>query len=323
MKEIKELREEKHIMERILEALSNEEKVPEVLDRLRKSEPYERIVEWLGRSPMQDFETVSPRDHHSAFGGSDHEMDGVTSTSFRWTAVTSNHAALNHLLQLYFAWIHPVHTLFSKRHFVHCYQRHMDEYCSSLLVNAICAMACHLHSAAEDDQINFEHLGAEFREAVRADIASEDNKKVTTIQAFAIMFLVDCARSNAPRAAAYLKIATNSLPGIIPLDIGSFNEVLKNTVRGIRSLNVFVPTTASCPQTLMRSVNGHRQHSKSLRRSFLYHSKTIKTTTINLTVNHGTVTDTSRIHLPLGQVLWPQQTEKNPNLSILSTMPAR
>lgn len=247
MKEIKELREEKHVMERIFEALSNDEKIPELLERLRRSEPYESIVEWLGRSPMQDFDTLSPRDHHSTFEGSDHEMDGVSSTSFRWTIVTSNQAVLNHLLQLYFAWVHPVHTLFSEGHFVDNYKRHMDTYCSSVLVNAICAMACHLHSAAEGDETDFERLGAEFSEAVRADIGGADNKKVTTIQAFAIMFLVDCARSNATRAAAYLKIATNSLPSITPLDSEGFNEVLKNTVRGIRYLCVCVFSSTSRP----------------------------------------------------------------------------
>ncbi|KAG0645146.1 Nitrogen assimilation transcription factor nirA [Hyphodiscus hymeniophilus] len=230
-------------------------KSPTSSNGLRKSEPYESIVEWLGRSPIQDIETVPPRDHHSAFEGSDHKMDSVSSRLSRWTTVKSNHATLNHLLRLYFAWIHPVHTLFSESELVDSYHRYTDEDCSSVLVNAICAMACHFHSAADDDEIDFAHLGAEFREVVRADIADEDNKKVTTIQAFAIMFLIHCACSNVPRAVAYLKIATTSLPGITPLDSEGLNEVLKNTVRGIRYLNVewaqatfqVPPTTTSVP----------------------------------------------------------------------------
>jgi hypothetical protein len=322
VKEIKDLREEKHIMERIFEALSNDEKVPEVLERLQKSEPYESIVEWLGRSPLQDFEAFSPRDHNSTFGGSDHNMDGVSSTASRWTNVTSNEAVLSHLLQLYFAWVHPVHTLFSEGHFVDSYQGHMDNYCSSVLVNAICAMACHLHSATEGDEVDFEHLGAVFGEAVRADIADEDNKKVTTIQAFAIMFLVDCARSNAPRAGAYLKIATSSLSSIAPVDSDGFNEVLKNTVRGIRYLNVFVCSPASRLLSLMHSVSGRKQPLRSLQSS-LKTLKITKPTTIDLTENHGTATDTSMIHLLLGQVSWPPQTEKSRNLSTLSMMPLR
>lgn len=239
VKEIKELREEKHNVDRIFEALSNDEKVPEVLERLRKSEPYEEIAEWLGRSP-QEGETFSPRDHHSTFEGSDHDMEGVTSTSFCWTAVTSNTEVLDHLLQLYFAWIHPVHTLFSEGHFTDCYRKHSETYCSSVLVNAICAMACHLHTATEMDEVNYEYLGAEFREAVRAHIASEDTTKVTTIQAFAIMFLVDCAGSSVLRAGTYLKIATKSLPSIQLLPSEGFNEVVKSTFRGIRALNVYV-----------------------------------------------------------------------------------
>jgi hypothetical protein len=275
VKDIRELREEKHFMERIFEALSHDERVPEVLERLKRQEMYESIVDWLGpsplhgiaRSPMQDFETLSPREsHHSTFEGSDHEMEGVHSTSFRWTTVTSNHAVLNHLFQLYFAWVHPVHTLFNEGLFVDCYKRHVDNYCSSVLVNAICAMACHLHSTSEGHEnleIDFKQLGMAFSEAVRADIVGED-KKVTTIQAFAVMFLVDCARSNTPRAAAYLKVATTKLPSIATLDSAGFNEVLKSTVRGIRSLNVFVFSPASCLQALMPSVSGPRQPFKCL-----------------------------------------------------------
>ena len=247
MKDIRELRLGKNVVGRIFEALANDEKVPEVLERLRRRETYESIVEWLGptqgqgikRSP--EVETISPREsHHSAFEASDHEMDGVTPTSSRWTSITSNQSILHHLMQLYFAWVHPVHTLFSEGHFTDNYRRHIDNYCSSVLVNAICAMACHLHSAAERDEIDFEQLGLEFSEAVRADIVSEDQNKITTTQAFTIMFLVDCARSNVPRASAYLKIATDSLPKIAPLGSEGYKEVMKNTVRGIRSLNVFV-----------------------------------------------------------------------------------
>ncbi|KAG0649396.1 Nitrogen assimilation transcription factor nirA [Hyphodiscus hymeniophilus] len=257
VKDIRELRVGKNVMERIFEALSNDEKVPEVLDRLRSRETYESIVKWLGpshahglgRSP--ELETLSPREsHHSAFEGSDHEMEGVSQTPFRWTVVTSNQAIINHLFQLYFAWVHPVHTLFSEGHFTDSFTRHTDTYCASVLVNAICAMACHLHSAAERDEIDFDQLGSEFSEAVRADIVGEDKNKATTIQAFAVMFLVDCARSNVPRAAAYLKLATGRLRSIASQDNEGHNEVLKTTVRGIRSLNVFVLcSVSSSPNT--------------------------------------------------------------------------
>lgn len=263
VKQIKELRAKDSLTEQILQALSTEEKVPEILDRLKRGETYENIVEWLGRSPMEDLETLSPREsQHSTFETSDHEMGDVNATSFRWTTVTSNQAVLHHLFQLYFAWVHPVHTLFSEGHFVDGYNRHVDNYSSPVLVNAICAMACHLHSAAEGEEIDFEQLGEEFSEAVRANIDSKD-KRITTTQAFAVMFLVDCARANVLRAAAYLKVGTNNLLRTARLEIEGFNEVWKDTVCGIRNLNVLV-IPFSAPQTLMSSGSGHRQPFKRL-----------------------------------------------------------
>jgi hypothetical protein len=224
--------------EHILQALSTDEKVPEILDRLKNGETYESIVEWLGRTPVEDFENLSPREsQHSTLEASDHEMGGFNSTTFQWTAVTSDSAILDHLFQLYFAWVHPVHTLFSEGRFTDSYKRQLNHYCSPVLVNALCAMACHLHSSAEADEVDFEQLGREFSDAVRLSIDPEDTS-ITTIQAFAVMFLVDCARGNGLRASSYLKVATYDIPKVVHEDSEGFLDVLKNTIRGIRNLNV-------------------------------------------------------------------------------------
>ena len=138
-------------MEQILYALSTDERVSEILRRLKNGETYDSIVEWLGRASMDDF------DISSTFVASDHEMGGVSS-SFQWTAVTAESAVLDHLFQLYFSWVHPVHTLFSEGHFVDSYKRQSHQYCSSLLVNSLCAMACHLHTSANTDEVDFGQL---------------------------------------------------------------------------------------------------------------------------------------------------------------------
>lgn len=237
VKQIKELRAKDHLTEQILQALSTDEKVPEILDRLKNGEAYENIVEWLGRSTIEDYDTLSPRgSHHSTFETEDHAMGGAPATS-RWTVVMSDNSVLDHLFQLYFAWVHPVHTLFSEGHFVDSYKRQSRTYCSSVLVNAICAMACHLHTTAEGDEVDFDQLAGEFSNAARATINPAD-QSITTTQAFAVLFLVDCARANALRASSYLQIATNSLPDITYQEDDGFTEVLKNTVRGIRNLTI-------------------------------------------------------------------------------------
>jgi hypothetical protein len=258
VKQIRDLKAKGHLTEQILQALCNDDKVPETLDRLRNDETYESIVKWLGRSPVEDFETLSPREsQHSHNEASDHEMGGVSSTSVNWTSVTLDTGVLDHLFQLYFAWVHPVHTLFSEGHFVDSYKRQSEIYCSSILVNTICAMACHLHSKLEADEIDFELLGREFSDAVRASIDAED-KRITTIQAFAVMFLVDCAGGNGLRASSYLEVATNNLSSPAFVESEGFPEVWKNTIRGVRNLNVSVDCHPRHPSPLMNSVNGRR-----------------------------------------------------------------
>jgi hypothetical protein len=246
------------LTEQIFQALSTDEKVPEILDRLRKGEAYGSIVEWLGRSPLEDMETMSPRtSHHSAFDSPDHEMGGL-STSSNWTTVTSDSAVLDHLFQLYFAWVHPVHTLFSEGRFVDSYERQSNNYCSSALVNAICAMACHLHSVADTDEVDFVQLGEDFSDAVRMDIKPEDSS-VTAVQAFAVMFLVDSAHGHGLRASSYLRVATDSLSNVSYRPSDGFAEVWKNTIRGVQNLNVLVSSHPILDLSiLIDSASGHR-----------------------------------------------------------------
>jgi hypothetical protein len=245
VKQIKELKAKDHLTERILNALIEEsEKVLEIVERLQNRERYESIVEWLGHSTIEDLDSTSPRtSHHSTtFEASDHEMGGMT-LSTKWTSVKCDDAVFNHLFSLYFAWVHPVHTLFDEGYFSDNYKRHLSDYCSDSLVNAICAMACHLcnvDSAPGAEEQDFEQLGEFFSDAAIANLDPKEHS-ITNAQTFAVMFLVDCARSKGLRAASYLREATSALP---TLDfaryrrVEGFEQVWKHTVRGIRNLNV-------------------------------------------------------------------------------------
>lgn len=238
MKQIRDLRTKDQLMEQILTALSSNEQVPEILERLRSGATYSSIVEWLRGAPIEEYDTLSPREsHQSAFAASDQEMGGVAGSYFRWSYVTTNSDVCDHLFQLYFAWVHPVHTLFSEGHFVESYKRPSSQFCSSTLVNAICAMACHLHSNSDSDEVDFEQLGIRFSDAVRASLDPTD-RSITTAQAFAVMFLVDCARGNCLRATSYLKVAANLVAETKSSDNETASLVLQQTIRGIRFLNV-------------------------------------------------------------------------------------
>ncbi|KAH8804914.1 hypothetical protein F5884DRAFT_678291 [Xylogone sp. PMI_703] len=239
IRQIKELKSKDAPMEQILQSLSADNKASEIIDRLKQGESYENIADWLGRAPKTSEETSPGSSLAPTFerDSSDHGMTGLISAVPNWTPVISDTSVLDHLFQLYFAWVHPVHTLFSEGHFVDSYKNQSNLYCSSVLVNAICAMACHLHSVSETDDTDYEQLEADFTDAVRMQIDPQD-KNITTTQALAVMFLLDCARAKCLRGSFYLELAKKHLTNIDEVSTEGFLTVLKETARGIRSLSV-------------------------------------------------------------------------------------
>lgn len=233
VRQIKDLEAKDNTTQQILRALSTDQHVAEILQRLKNGESYDAIAEWL--APLDALEELSPTgSQHSTLDLSDQEMGGSSSTS-QWTTVTLDPSILDHLFQLYFSWVHPVHTLFSEGHFVESFRNKSQVYCSSVLVNAMCALACHLLSHTESDEI--EQLGQSFSDAVRSEISPHD-RRLTTMQAFGVMFLVDCARGKSLRATSYLRFASSNLSNVDILDEYGFPDVLSSTIQGIRCLNI-------------------------------------------------------------------------------------
>jgi hypothetical protein len=248
IKQIKDLKSKDRLAEQIFSALSSDDQVPEILQRLKNGETHHAIVKWLGQAPLDDFDPTSPETSvhsNSAIEGSEQEMTGIKTTDnfedrhiVHWTTVTVTKAITDHLFQLFFTWVHPVHTLFSEGHFADSYKNHRrGQYCSSILVNAICAMACHLHTGLGTDQMAIEQLQTDFLTALWSEIDPSDQNLPTT-QAFAIMFLIDCARGQGLKASTYLKVATEGLSNVATIDLDDFSDVLKVTSRGIGCLNV-------------------------------------------------------------------------------------
>lgn len=234
MKQIHDLRTKDRLTDRILKALQSDDQAMDVLRALRNGDSHETIVEWLGRLSIEEQESFSPVDSvHSAFGSSD--QDGHQS-DFSWTSVTRDSAVLDHLFQLYFAWVHPVSTLFSEGHFVESYKGLNHRHCSSLLVNAMCALACHFHTLSKDDEVDYDQLGIQFAEAFRAGFEPDD-KSITSIQATAVMFLVDLGRGFGLRASSYLRLACDSIAEISTA-VDELPCVMKKTIQGIRCLSV-------------------------------------------------------------------------------------
>ena len=67
-------------------------------------------------------------------------------TALPWTSVTQDHELIDHLLALYFAWQHSFFQSFPEDLFRSDMMAGRTKYCSSILVNAICAAGCFLSS---------------------------------------------------------------------------------------------------------------------------------------------------------------------------------
>lgn len=241
VKQIKHLQMKNFLAHQIFQSLSTDVKVPEILDMLKNGDSHESIVKSIGRAVVVDLAELSPLTSHASVVASDHEMADIDSQLPRWTSVTADKAVLDHLFQLYFAWVHPVHTLFDEGQFVNSYHNG-ERYCSPILMNAICAMACHLHTKGNEDVLDYAILGEEFIEAVRG-FMDPDDFRITTIQAFAVMFLVESGRGNGLRATSYLKVAIGCLPRVVAQDRDGARAVWRSTVQGVQNLNVCVESS--------------------------------------------------------------------------------
>ena len=137
----------------------------------------------------------------------------------QWTHVTDSQALIGHLFDLYFAWVHPVHMLFDESNFRRGYHERLETYCTAALVNAICAMACHLigsttpYIKSKDRMVGIvrAELEAEFTAEARSHLKIETDAPMTSIQAFAVMFLVDLSSGKARNASGYLRCADDLL----------------------------------------------------------------------------------------------------------------
>ncbi|KFY05407.1 hypothetical protein O988_00018 [Pseudogymnoascus sp. VKM F-3808] len=211
LKQIHELSEKGKMTRLILEALRPDDQTSsDVLRALRNGNSHESIAEWMGLGPIKGQEVLSHIDASHSREGSNHGDDGQQS-DLPWTYVTRDSALLDQLFQAYFAWIHPVCTLFSERHFAESYKTQNHQHCSTLLVNAMCALACHFRNSSEDNDVEYDQLGIRFAEAFRADFDTTTDETITTIQAMAVMFLVDLVGGFGLRASSYLRLASEKI----------------------------------------------------------------------------------------------------------------
>ena len=241
---------------RIMKALISDNHAPGIVERLKRGEDYGSVARSFVDTPLANLEPApSSRDQPDPGGGDsmDYEVEGMAESvskahflqdEFAWTRVTPDLDLVNHLLELYFTWVHPIHMVLSEPHFKISYASHDGVYCSAALVNVICAMACHLFEPPPDDEIDYDTvgydgLGDRFMDEGRSLVKPEDHNKLTTIQTFAIMFLADAGSGKALKASSYIRFASTTLVDSA-VQHNVHRDAWQITVWGVHSLNVCV-----------------------------------------------------------------------------------
>ena len=248
VREIKDLKQKNNWVEQILGAMSSDGNEREILERLKNGESYRSIAEKLDRPLFAETEGLSPRSQRQlSVALMDYEMDragerdpesGILHEG-RWTSVTNDRELIDHLFSLYFSWVHPVHMLFSRNHFISSYRNQADLYCSSSLVNAICAMGCLLLGEkgrfSAEEGLDPVMLRRDFMDEARSLIKPEHYNKRTIVQTFAVMFLVELGQGQGSRASSYLRLAGDAVNSM--RDNTYSTEAMQISKWGIYALN--------------------------------------------------------------------------------------
>lgn len=200
-------------IEQIMSFLKDDGQGTEIIRRLKQGETHQAIAEWLGRPLIAaaDLSPTSERQLSDAI--KEYHRGLIDSQDPRfWTNVTMDADLIEHLIALYLTWIHPVHMLFDESHFVTSFKQCTNTYCSAGLVNAICAMSCHLFHPDSDNpsetQDAIKSLRDKFLADARMHMGGADLQHMTSIQTYAVMFLVELGSGNSQSATAHLRAAT-------------------------------------------------------------------------------------------------------------------
>ena len=205
-------------IDQIMRSLKDDAQGIEIISRLKRGESHKDIAEWLGRPLVgPGDEALSPTVEHQISQAIHQYHRNLVENHYTryWTNVSSEADLIEHLIKLYFTWIHPVHMLFDQEHFLSSFKNCSDSYCSSALVNIICAMSCHLlHDIRDDDEqtkLAIENLRTQFIKESQSSLKYTDFEKMTCIQTYAIMFLVELGSGHGLIGSSHLRLAVESL----------------------------------------------------------------------------------------------------------------
>ena len=153
-------------------------------------------------------------------------------------SVLSDDALLHHLMALYFTWVHPVHMLFSERHFMASFQASDSKYCSVSMINAICAVGCCYMTEEDGNDVDPKGLGQRLYQDARHAIRMEEGMSPVSAVSYAILFLYEMSQGQARNASSHLRLSIESLR-----QVGKdqwTEESFEISLWGIHALNTYV-----------------------------------------------------------------------------------
>lgn len=200
------------------------------------------LSEQIG-TPVNSFHTQTPplrstensRSPGEKPWGDNQIHSSAPETSSSWFRIPQDAEFVEHLLNHYFSWIHPFHTLFCKDNFLSDMARGNTRYCSAMLVNAILALGCHYSDRPGVKLESSKPETAEeyfYNEAMELDHRSQE-ASLTTVQALAVMALREASVGHnhngyrligrsvrmAMELGLHLSETAASIPGLRPTDI--------------------------------------------------------------------------------------------------------
>ena len=236
----------------------------DTIRRLREGQSYQAIADWLvAQNPEYRTIGLEPSTHHTLtdvvkiFETQSKAHDRLPRTEASlltgtpWTNVSGDQRLIGHLFDLYFTWVHPVHMLFSeldfKREFHEATTKTDSRYCSASLVNAICAMGCHLLESENSEEgksitdvrkgLNAATLREGFMGEAKSPISPQTYHKLTSTQTLAVMYLVEISSGRARSAIGYLRSAAE---GMNSLNQDQSAEAVELTFWGLKTLITYV-----------------------------------------------------------------------------------
>lgn len=182
---------------------ASEADLPGLLHQIRNSRPSidaathrltDRLIDSEGAESDGSQESTEPHlQTYKSRLAADEDDTTARSLSFSvspnvWTNVATDPVFIRHLIRLYFTW-NAFYSIIDEEEFYSDLENGKLGNCSSLLVNAICAMGCHFTDfpAARADPQDPKTVGDHFFEAAKQQLFKCETPSLCTVQALSVM----------------------------------------------------------------------------------------------------------------------------------------